>query len=229
MALNHIEHQAIEDPQVNAPARSRIVRGINRLLAIGSHGANQGNQHGGENGSLTGASSGHHEGNLHGGSRGELNGELYGHLRGHHSGHQRGYHPRELDGVSPASSTGTELAEALGGDLFVVNGVVHACSPGTRPPPTTADHAAAFLRWLQAQSLFCGNEVPSRLLEERLFPYYASISKAPQSWRSIARHFVDLPGVQRRQLDGRVGPDRIGSSATVYRIPLPGTVSPLRR
>ena len=121
--------------------------------------------------------------------------------------------------AEPASLTGNELANALGVDLHVVEGIVHACSPGERLPPTAAEHAADFLRWLQAQPLISGNEVPSRLLEERLFPYYASISNAPRRGdRSrgtslLSRVFSDV------RLDDRVGPDRVGSSTTVYLIP----------
>jgi hypothetical protein len=111
------------------------------------------------------------------------------------------------------------LARALGIDFHLVEGIVHASEPGAPPPRTAADHAEAFLCWLQAQPPFPGNEVPARLIEHRLFPYFAAAKGIPHSWRSVARYFANLHGVRRRQIDGRVGSDRSGSSTTVYLIP----------
>ena len=92
------------------------------------------------------------------------------------------------------------------------------------PSPGLKEHAEAFLHWLQSQQHFPGNEVPARLLEYALYPLFCSLAGwEPYAWRTVAGHFRRLPGVKRRQYDGRTGGDRIGSMPTVYKIPHPKT------
>jgi hypothetical protein len=58
-----------------------------------------------------------------------------------------------------------------------------------------------------------------RLLEESLYPLFCSTAGwEPFAWRTVAGVFTKLPGVKRRQVDGRTGGDRTGRMPVVYNL-----------
>ena len=157
-----------------------------------------------------------------GAQNGSANGVHYGFTEGTSDepsdGKQHGYQR----GKSNGASHGSEIEQALGVEFHVVEGLVLACQPGHVPEPGAKEHVAAFLSWLQRQEHFPGNEVPARLLEEALYPLFCSAAGwEPFTWRTVAGLFRKLPGVKRRQVDGRTGGDRTGRMPVVYKIPRP--------
>ena len=108
---------------------------------------------------------------------------------------------------------GCAIREA-GGRFFVDR------SSEAAPLLTRGDIANAFLEWLQSDIQLHGKNVAARLLED-LFARFIShrgISEG-YTWRSIAREFVKLPGVHRKQRDFLYGPDRVRESHMMYAIP----------
>ncbi len=200
-------------PTAARPGRRRLGRGFLRFVGLRSNRPSQGVHDGTENGDKRGSERDHQRGSprVHRRDIGWI-------IGGQQHGVRHGYQQGQSNGASHAS----EIEQALGLELHIVDGVVLAYQPGYAPAPDAKDQAAAFLRWLQSQDHFRGNEVPARLLQDGLYPLFCSSAGwEPYAWRRIAGHFRRLPGVKRRQYDGRTGSDRTGSMPTVYKIPHP--------
>ena len=151
---------------------------------------------------------------------GGLNGYQEKAQQGNSDGQSDGQKHGTLRGVSKGTSGGSDLELALGLEFRVVDGVVLAYPPGHVPEPTAKDHAEGLLRWLQGQKFIQGHEVPARLIEDALYPHFCSTAGwAPYPWRTIATQFRRLPGVKRRQYDGRTGAHREGRMPIVYKVP----------
>jgi hypothetical protein len=202
-----------------APGKPRLGRGLLGYLGMrsrSSHGVRDGTQHGQPNEYQDGA----HEGAQHGSSnavhRRITNGISDEPSHGKQHGTRHGHHQGQPSGASHGSA----IEDALGLEFHIVDGVVLACEPGHVPAPGAVEHAWAFLRWLQRQDHFPGNEVPARLLEDALYPLFCSAAGwEPYAWRTVAGRFRRLPGVRRRQVDRRTGDDRTGYMPVVYKIP----------
>ena len=204
--MTHQSHEA----NGSAPRRRRLGRGFLRFVGLRSYRPSQEAHDGTENGAHNGITNGVHHGFTEGTSDGSSDGQQHG--------TRHGYQQGQANGVSH----GSEIEQALGLEIHVVDGLVLAYQPGHRPKPDAKEHAEAFLRWLQGQEHFPGNEVQARLLEDALYPLFCSVAGwDPYAWRTVAGHFGRLPGVKRRQYDGRTGGDRTGSMPTVYKIPRP--------
>ena len=138
----------------------------------------------------------------------------HGPAHGIRSGVGNGFSPVGANGTGHG---GTAIEQALGIKLHVIDGVVTPLPPGQEPPPNQREHAQAFLKWLQADQTFAGNEVPSELLEQELYPLFCEAEGfEPHSWRQVAHELKKLPGVTCRQLDRR---NKGQPSCMVYRIP----------
>jgi hypothetical protein len=122
-------------------------------------------------------------------------------------------------GFTHGTRNGTALECQLGFRLHVVNGVVTVLAPGEQPPPNVSQHIQAFLAWLQTHEEIAGNEVPAQLLASELYPLFCDQpSHHGLAWKTVAQHLAKLPGIEKRQIDGR-NAERDGPSVTVYRIP----------
>jgi hypothetical protein len=232
--------------QVFANKRRRL--GPRALLRVGyeslrarlslSAPATNGSQDSGQHGAADRPQHGLQFGVPDGPQLGQRDGPENGFHEGGRHGHPQGVHDRNQDGqanaftngksngiqhgVQSGESHGVPLQQELGVEFHVDNGVVEPCEPGQQQPLEPVDHAADLLTWLQGQELFVGCWVPSKLLEERLYPYLASkMGWTPYAWRTIASKLVDLDGVERRQDDRRRGIHRIGPAPVVYYIPFP--------
>jgi hypothetical protein len=148
---------------------------------------------------------------------GKLPGKLPGQLPGEVPGKLSGELPGKVPGEQPRRAT--TLERKLGVEFQVVDGVVKACLADAEPPPLTVrEIAEGFLLWLQGHPQFGDNWVPARMLDELLYPAFAgSISGGDaHTWRAVARHFIRLPGVRRREQDRRT---THGDCLTLYKIP----------
>ncbi len=122
-------------------------------------------------------------------------------------------------GAHPKLDTAS-IEQELGLKFHLIGGFVLALEPDQEPLPSPGAHAEAFLRWLQEQPLFPGNEVSARLLQHELYPRFAEYTRCTvYCWSTIARRLARLPGVEKRQVDCRGGSERQGYSPVVYRIP----------
>ena len=200
--------------------------GTNAFDNVEQHGTADGVRHGFQQGVQDGPQRGQHDGQQHGKRDGSGDGALDGHHDGHHDGLHHGNHDGKSNGPQhggqDGTTHGTALEHELGVEFHLVNGVVEAFEPGQDPPQEPIDHAEDLLTWLQGQALFAGCWVPSKLLEERLYPYLAKkMDWTPYAWRTIATEFAALDGVARRQDDRRRGNRRIGPTPVVYYIPFP--------
>jgi hypothetical protein len=225
-------HQSLyQDDDAAQPRRGRLGRAIRRLAGVSprrgngtQNGAQDGTQHGESNGRQEGYQNGAHEGARNGAQNGSANGVHHGFTEGASDdpsdGQQHGTRHGQQQRRSNGASHGSEIERALGLEFHIVDGLVLAYQPGHVPAPGAKEHAKGFLWWLQSQEHFPGNEVPARLLEDALYPLFCSVFGCdPYAWRTVAGHFRRLPGVKRRQYDGRTGGDRAGSMPTVYKIP----------
>ena len=215
-------HQSLHhDEDEGQPRRGRLGEAIRRLAGMpakGRDGVRDGTQQGEPNGYQNGAHQGAHDGSA--------NGVHHGFTEGTSDepsdGKQHGIRHGNQQGQPNGASHGSEIEHALGLEFHIVDGLVLAYEPGQVPAPGAKEHAETFLRWLQSQDRFPGNEVPARLLENALYPLFCSSAGwEPYAWRTFSGHFRRLPGVKRRQYDGRTGADRTGSMPTIYKIPHP--------
>lgn len=216
-----MSHQS-HDGNGSAPDRRRLGRGFLRFVGLRanglSHGVHDRTQNGGPNGDQDGYQNGTRDGITDGVHNGFTEGTSDDSSDGHQHGTRHGYQQGNPNGARQV----TDIEQALGLEFHLVDGLVLAYQPGHRPNPHAKDHAVAFLRWLQSEDRFPGNEVPARLLQDGLYPLFCSSAGwEPYAWRTIAGHFKCLPGVKRRQYDGRTGGDRTGSMPIVYKIPRP--------
>ena len=218
-------HQSLhhDDDDEGQPRRGRLGAAIRRLAGMSpgnNNGIQDGTQLGEPNGyqygAHQGARKGAHQGAHHGFTEGTSDEPSYGQQHGTRHGQQEGFTHGNGHGIRQ----GSEIEQALGLEFHVVDGLVLAYQPGQGPTPGVKEHAKAFLRWLQTQEPFAGNEVQARLLEDALYPLFCSAAGwEPYAWRTVAGHFRLLPGVKRRQFDGRTGGDRTGRMPIVYKIP----------
>lgn len=178
------------------------------------HGVQHEAQHGPENGTRNGVPNGLPHVGTPGRAPAERDGQRHGQPN----------EPQQSDrtGAWNGGSDLTTLERELGVEFHVANGVLMAFSPGQGPPPTVEDHAKALLAWLQDQEKFVGNEVPSRTLEELLYPHMVKQRGwEAYAWKTVANRLAFLPGVRKRQADLRKGIQRVGSCPLVYYIPSP--------
>ena len=190
-------------------AKGRLGRGLLGILGKRNGEDEQGSPHRRGNGIGDGCSNGFDDG------RSNVNGYGLGH------GPAYGIKNGIGNGFSPGSANGTgretAIEQELGVRLHVIDGVVTPLPPGQEPAPSQREHAQEFLRWLQADETFAGNEVPSSLLEEGLYPLFCEAAGFERhSWRQVAHELKKLPGVKCRQLDRR---NTGQPSCMVYRIP----------
>ena len=221
MALNSHDHQTRR--RRLGPAVASLGNGVSGVRAALVKALGVGSSEGSaRNGKTNEHHHGMNHGSNHGNERGKINGRPHGNSHGDDHGHHDGVQSGKLDGPLDGKHR-SELERELDLDFHVVGGLVHACAPGTSPPLGATYVARAFLAWLQSRPPFPGNEVPARIIEDHLYPFFAETElegmDRSYSWRTIAVRFADLPGVKRRQRDGRVGSDRAGPSLIVYRIP----------
>ena len=218
-------HQSLhhDDDDEDQPRRGRLGAAIRRLAGMSPgnsdgiyDGTLLGEPNGYQNGAHQGARNGSANGVHHGFTEGTPDEPSYGQQRGTRHGQQEGFTHGNGHGIRQ----GSEIEQALGLEFHVVDGLVLAYRPGLGPAPRVKEHAEAFLRWLQAQEPFAGNEVQARLLEDALYPFFCSaVGWEPYAWRTVAGRFRRLPGVRRRQVDRRTGDDRTGYMPVVYKIP----------
>jgi hypothetical protein len=94
-------------------------------------------------------------------------------------------------------------------------------APGEEAPPNVAEHAQAFLLWLQGSDLV--EHWARRSLLEKLYigPFLHAVGWPAESWQTVAGHFRKLSGVKVRNKDLRVGAYREGKPTTVTEYWLP--------
>jgi hypothetical protein len=96
---------------------------------------------------------------------------------------------------------------------------VHGQSPPL-DPPTAAEHAWQFLKWLQGQSPAAGHLVTASDLK-RLYPHFCVyLALWPLPWQSVAKHLARLIGGTRSK---RIN----GENVRVYFVPRPAAAEPV--
>ena len=80
---------------------------------------------------------------------------------------------------------------------------MHACAPGALPPPAAADLARAFLSWLQEQPPFRGNEAPSHLMEQILYPHFVVLKTDQAALLENSRSAFCSPTRRSKATGGR--------------------------
>ena len=154
-------------------------------------------RHGPQHGEPNGIEHGQRHGAQHGNCDGQPNGTQHGFQDGHQHGRNHGHQDLETQ-------------------FYVVGDRLVLCQPGHRPAPGADEHALQFLVWLSAK-LPGALWVAAHDLEHVFYPQFLVATEWPaRSWRTVASNLRKL--TDRRQKDGRQGPDRHGPSLTEYMV-----------